>query len=188
MRPATRVAVLQNGVDHAARVAPFANGAAAVPVLVYYNGERLAPGRVRFRSVSAHELVVPDGAGGRAFAELMQGTPLRVKPSGDFITLEWRKLLLNAVANPITALTLQRFAVFRRDDVHALCLAVLSEAAQVAAAEGARLAADEPARTMAVLAGFAPELGSSMYFDRQAGRPHGDRGAHRRHCRRRPTA
>ena len=83
----------------------------------------------------------------------------------------WRKLLLNAVANPITALTMQRFVVFRRDDVHALCLAVLEEAAQVASAEGASLAADEPVRTMAVLLGFAPELGSSMYFDRQAGRP-----------------
>jgi 2-dehydropantoate 2-reductase len=140
-------------------------------VLVYYNGERLAPGRVRFRSVSAHELVVPDYAGGRAFAELVQGTPLRAKPSGDFVTLKWRKLLLNAVANPLTALTMQRFAVFRRNDVHALCLAVLDEAVQVAAAEGAKLAPDEPARTMAVLAGFAPDLGSSMYFDQQAGRP-----------------
>ena len=169
--PATRVAALQNGVDHAERIAPFANGADVVPVLVYYNGERLAPDRVRIRSVSAHELVVPDSEGGRAFAALMQGTPLRVQPNADFVTLKWRKLLLNAVANPITALTLQRFAVFRRDDVHALCLDVLEEAAQVAGAAGARLAPDEPARTMGVLLGFAPELGSSMYFDRQAGRP-----------------
>jgi 2-dehydropantoate 2-reductase len=168
--PSTRVAVLQNGVDHEERVAPYAQGATVVPALVYYNGERLAPGHVRFRPVSAHALVVRDDVAGRAFAELMQGTPLSVQPSGDFITLKWRKLLLNSVVNPITALTLQRFAVFRRDDVHALCLAILEEAVQVAAAAGAKLATDEPARTMAVLMSFAPELGSSMYFDRQAGR------------------
>ena len=91
--------------------------------------------------------------------------------SEDFATLAWRKLLINAVANPITALTLQRQAVFRRDDVHALCLAVLDEAVAVARADGARLADDEAARTMATLLSYGPELGTSMYFDRLAGRP-----------------
>ena len=39
--PSTRVAVLQNGVDHVARVTPFAGAATVLPVIVYYNGERL---------------------------------------------------------------------------------------------------------------------------------------------------
>lgn len=168
--PATRVAALQNGIDHEARIAPYANGAAVVPVLVYYNGERLAPGHVRFRSVSDNELVVPDNADGRAFADLMQGTPLRVLASADFATLKWRKLLLNAVANPITALTLQRQAVMRRDDVHALGLAIAEEAVAVARADGAAVADDEAARAMATLLTFSPEIGTSMYFDRLAGR------------------
>ena len=43
--PSTRVAVLQNGIDHVGRVAPLAHGAVVVPVLVYYNGERLAQDR-----------------------------------------------------------------------------------------------------------------------------------------------
>ena len=80
-------------------------------------------------------------------------------------------MLLNAVANPITALTLQRQAVLRRDDVHALCLSVLDEAVRVGRAEGAKLADDEAARAMATLMTFSPELGTSMYFDRLAGRP-----------------
>jgi 2-dehydropantoate 2-reductase len=170
-RPWTRIAVLQNGVDHVERVAPFAQGAGIVPVIVYYNGERLGPGHVRIRPVSAHELSVPDDEDGRAFARLMEGTPLRVLLSPDFVSLKWRKLLINAVANPITALTLQRQGVLRRDDVHALCLDVLAEAIQVARADGAKLADDEPARLMATLYTFAPELGTSMYFDRLAGRP-----------------
>jgi len=168
--PATRVAVLQNGIDHVARVAPLVGGATVVPLLVYYNGERLAPDRVRLRHTGAHDLAVADDAAGRTFAALVEGTELRVLLSADFATLAWRKLLINAVANPITALTLQRQAVLRRPDVQELCMAILDEAAAVGRAEGARLTADEPARTMAALMTFSGELGTSMYFDRLAGR------------------
>ncbi|MFA6267232.1 MAG: 2-dehydropantoate 2-reductase [Pseudolabrys sp.] len=168
---ATTVAALQNGIDHADRIAPYANGATIVPALVYYNGERLAPDRVRYRPVSAHELIVPDDGGGHAFAALMSDTPLHVLASADFVTLKWRKLLINVAANPVTALTLQRQAVLRRPDVHALCLDVLEEATKVGRAEGAQLADDEPQRVMATLMTFSPELGTSMYFDRLAGRP-----------------
>jgi len=171
-RPTTRVAVLQNGIDHAARVAPFIGAATAVPIMVYFNGERLAGDRVRMRHVgTAADMEAPDDAGGRAFAELMEGTMLGVRLLADFKTQAWRKLLINAVANPVTCLTLRRQEVLRRPDIHALCLAVLEEAAAVARADSAAIADDEPARTMERLLGFAPGLGTSMYFDRLAGRP-----------------
>ena len=168
--PSTRVAVLQNGIGHVARVAPLAKGATVLPVIVYYNGERLAPDRVRLRQGSDQDLAVADDEAGRGFAALFEGTPLRVLRSNDFATLIWRKLLINAVANPITTLTLQRQAVLRRPDVQELCHAVLAEAVAVARAEGANLADDEPARAMATLFTFSGELGTSMYFDRLAGR------------------
>jgi 2-dehydropantoate 2-reductase len=168
--PSTRVAVLQNGIDHVARVKPLADGATVVPVIAYYNGERLAPDRVRLRHVGDYDLVVADDEDGRGFAQLLEGTPLRVFLSEDFTTLAWRKLLINAVANPITALVLQRQAVLRRPDVQELCRAVLEEAIAVARADGARLADDEVARTIATLMTFSGELGTSMYFDRLAGR------------------
>lgn len=168
--PSTRVAVLQNGIGHVARVAPLAEGATVLPVIVYYNGERLAPDRVRLRQGSDQDLAVADDEAGRGFAALFEGTPLRVLRSNDFATLIWRKLLINAVANPITTLTLQRQAVLRRPDVQELCHAVLAEAVAVARAEGANLADDEPARAMATLFTFSGELGTSMYFDRLAGR------------------
>ncbi len=169
--PATRVAVLQNGIGHVARVAPLVDGATVVPVLVYFNGERLAPDRVQLRHGGPDDVVVVDDQSGRAFAQLLEGTPLRVGSSADFTTLAWRKLLINAVANPITALTLQRQAVLRRPDVQELALAVLDEAVAIGRAEGARLADDEPARAMKTLFTFSGELGTSMYFDRLAGRP-----------------
>jgi 2-dehydropantoate 2-reductase len=107
----------------------------------------------------------------RAFATLLDGTALSVLPSPDFETLAWRKLLINAIANPITALTLQRQAVLRRQDIQALCLAVLDEAVAVGRAEGARLADGEAMQAMAALLTYPAEAGTSMYFDRLAGRP-----------------
>jgi 2-dehydropantoate 2-reductase len=166
----TRVAVLQNGIEHAARIAPFANGAAAVSTVVYYNGERLAPDRVRLRHVIEHDLAMADDANGRALAQLLDGTPLRPLLSDDLATLAWRKLLINVVVNPVTTLTLQRQSVLRREDMHALGLAILDEAVAVARADGARLADDEAARTMATLLTYPAEAGTSMYFDRLAGR------------------
>jgi 2-dehydropantoate 2-reductase len=169
--PRTRVAVLQNGIDHLARVGPLAGGAEVIPVLVYYNGERLAHDRVRLRQGADQDMVVADDDAGRAFARLFAATPLRVHCGADFVTHAWRKLLINAIASPITALTLQRQAVLRRPDMQALCGAILDEAIAVGRAEGARFADDEAARTIATLFTFAGELGTSMYFDRLAGRP-----------------
>jgi 2-dehydropantoate 2-reductase len=139
-------------------------------VLVYYNAERLAADRVRIRHAGPHDAVVTDDEPGRAFVDLFEGAPIRIIRSDDFATLAWRKLLINAVANPITALTLQRQAVLRRPDVQELCRAILDEAVAAARAEGVQLAADETARTMATLHNFSGELGTSMYFDRLAGR------------------
>ena len=146
------------------------HGAAVLPAIVYFNGERLAPDRVWLRQGSDQDIAVADDAAGHDFARLFAGTPLRISLSGEFASLVWRKLLINAVANPITTLTLQRQAVLRRPDVHALCLKILDEAVAVARAEGVPVADDEPARAMATLFTFSAELGTSMYFDRLAGR------------------
>ncbi|WP_407157851.1 2-dehydropantoate 2-reductase [Bradyrhizobium sp. STM 3557] len=169
--PHTRIATLQNGIGHAERLAPIAGQARVVPTIVYYNGERLAPDRARFRRAGPHDLAVADDEGGRAFKALLDGTGLRVLISPDFKTLVWRKLLLNAMANPITALTLQRQAVFRREDIKALCLDILREAAAVARADGAQFPDDEPERLLATLLTYPPDAGTSMYFDRINGRP-----------------
>jgi 2-dehydropantoate 2-reductase len=166
----THVAVMQNGIDHVERVKPLVGDATVVPVLVYYNGERLAPDRVRIRHAGPKDVVVADNEAGRAFAQLLDGTELHALLSNEFATLAWRKLLINAVANPITALTLQRQAVLRRPDVEALCGGVLEEAVAAARADGVPLAADEVARTLVTLRTFSPAFGTSMYFDRLAGR------------------
>jgi 2-dehydropantoate 2-reductase len=170
-RPDTRVAVLQNGIDQASRVAPFIGRATAVPTIVHFNGERIAPDRVRFRHASNDDLTVPETAAGRAFIQLLEGTFLKAEARPDFMTLQWRKLLLNAAANPLTTLTRQRLAVLRRDDIRAICMDLLDEGVAVARAAGADLAEDEAATIFDTLLSYPPEIGTSMYFDCLASRP-----------------
>ncbi|MEH2513565.1 2-dehydropantoate 2-reductase [Nitrobacteraceae bacterium AZCC 1564] len=170
-RPDSRVAVLQNGVDQTSRVTPFVGDAMIVPTIVHFNGERIAPDRVRFRHAENDDLTVAQTAAGRALIELFEGTSLKVGACSQFATLQWRKLLLNAAANPLTTLTRQRLAVLRRDDIRALCMDLLDEGVAVARAAGADLAEDEAATIFDTLLSYPPEVGTSMYFDSLAGRP-----------------
>ncbi|MCB5204111.1 2-dehydropantoate 2-reductase [Neorhizobium sp. T786] len=169
--PETAIAVLQNGIGHTERVAPFVRGAAVLPAIVYYNGERLAPDHIRLRKIVGHDLLVPSGPLADAFTALFEGTPIEVGRSDSFLTLQWRKLLINVIANPVTALTRQRLGVFHRADIQELSLGILREAVSVGRAEGAELAEDEADTILATFLGYPAEAGTSMYFDCIAGRP-----------------
>lgn len=167
----TTVAVLQNGIAHEERVAPHSKGAEVLPAIVYYNGERLAPDHVRLRHIRGHDLLVPAGPRAEAFAALFEGTHIDVGISAEFVTYQWRKLLVNVIANPITALTRQRLGVFHREDIQQLSLGILHEAVAVGRAEGAQLAVNEAEMILETFLAYPPEAGTSMYFDCLAGRP-----------------
>ncbi|MCR9176779.1 MAG: 2-dehydropantoate 2-reductase [Alphaproteobacteria bacterium] len=169
--PATRVAVMQNGIDHAARVKPFIGEAIVVPTIVYYNGERIAPDHVRIRHIGDNDMLAPDTEDGRAFAALFENVPISVGLSADFTTLAWRKLMINVVVNPITALTRLRQGVLQHTDIRNLTRQILDEAVAVARADGADLKDDEAERMAQFIGGFPEDAGSSMYFDTLAGRP-----------------
>lgn len=93
--PATRVAILQNGVEHRERFADLVPAAQLLPVMVDLPAERTAPGRLRQRDPA--QLWVPDTDHGRAFVDLFTGTPVDAATSPDFVTVLWRKLTLNAL-------------------------------------------------------------------------------------------
>jgi 2-dehydropantoate 2-reductase len=156
------VVAVMNGVEHEARV-----GVPLVPALSYTAVERVAPGHLIHRA--GNELVV--ATGGEAFAALFESTALRVSVTADFRTAAWRKLLSNLAGNPLTALTGARAAVFSLPSIRALALGLLREGAAAGRAEGAALADDEPERTLAFYDALPPDAGSSMLYDRLAGRP-----------------
>ncbi|MCP5029810.1 MAG: 2-dehydropantoate 2-reductase, partial [Actinomycetia bacterium] len=61
------VAVLQNGIEHRQRVAPYVGRAAVAPAVVNLPAEREAPGEVVVEARSS--LTVPDDEAGRIVAE-----------------------------------------------------------------------------------------------------------------------
>jgi 2-dehydropantoate 2-reductase len=167
--PETVVAVLQNGVEHRARVAPFAGPAAVLPVVVELPAERTAPGRIRMRG--GGRLTVPDGPHAKGFAELFAGSAIAVELAADFASVAWRKLCLNAASGALTALTGRTVEVLHEPGMAELARGIVLECCAVARAEGAALpdaVADEVlARLLATPAGS----GNSMFYDRRAGRP-----------------
>jgi 2-dehydropantoate 2-reductase len=167
---ATRVAVLQNGVDHVERVGPLVpTGVGVLPVVIQLPAEKIAAGRV----VQAHAgmLLVPDDETGRAFAQLFAGGRTHVKPTTDFITQAWWKLVSNASLGGICALALRGNEVATDDRVRELCTALMREVVEVGRAEGAQLPLDAPEKALKMLLGGAPDHWSSIAVDRREGRP-----------------
>ena len=162
------VAVLQNGVEHRERFAPYVPMDKILPVMVDCPAERQAPDRIRQRGVM--HLKVPYGALGHAFVELFAGTTADASVVPDFLSVVWRKLCFNS-AGVLSALTMQPAGVVRSEALGDVALEMIRECAAVARAEGAKLEEDI-AETILSAQRAAPADGiNSMLADRQAGRP-----------------
>jgi 2-dehydropantoate 2-reductase len=159
----TVVVVLQNGVEQRELVTPLAQGATVLPAVVWVPAEALAPGRVRVRGEL--RLTLPDEPAAHAIAQLIDGVEL----SGDFTTLAWRKLAINAVAG-LMVLAGRRAGMFRRPDIRVLARDLAAETLAVARAEGAELPEAVADELVEEFAGYPEDLGSSILFDREAGR------------------
>ncbi|MCF4128876.1 2-dehydropantoate 2-reductase [Methylobacterium sp. SyP6R] len=168
--PRTRVVVVQNGVGQAERARPhLPPGVTVLPAIIYCSVERTAPGRITHHGST--KMTVPAGPDGAAFAELFSGTPFEITQEADFVTVAWRKLLSNAVVNPITALTLRRIVVFNDPAIRDLARGLMDEVIRVANAEGARLTDEDATRILDSYGRISGDGGSSMLYDRLAGRP-----------------
>ncbi len=168
--PQTRVVVVQNGVGQAERARPhLPDGVTVLPAIIYCSVERTAPGRITHHGST--RMSVPAGADGSAFAALFAGTPFEITQEADFVTVAWRKLLSNAVVNPITALTLRRIVVFDDPAIQDLARGLMAEVIRVANAEGARLTEEDVTRILDSYRRISGDGGSSMLYDRLAGRP-----------------
>ncbi|MES2697012.1 MAG: 2-dehydropantoate 2-reductase [Verrucomicrobiota bacterium] len=167
--PATTVAVLQNGVEHRERFAPYVPVEQIVPVIVQISAERLQPDQIRHRG-SVARLTVPADTRGCAFVELFAGTAIEALAATDFLDKAWRKLCGNA-PGILNALVLQPTRLMQDEHIAELTRAITRECVAVGRAEGA---AFDPDVVEAVLRGCRnahPESINSMHADRLAGRP-----------------
>jgi len=169
-KPTTTVVALQNGVEHVERVAPYANEAHVLPAIVWISAEPTGPGEVTVRNNISSVLQVPAGPDGEEFARLLEGAPaVQVELVSDFATAAWRKLTTNAIAG-VMAATGKRAAVYQRPDIRELVLALAQETLAVARAEGAALPESEAEALVGIFERMDPDIGSSILFDRLAGR------------------
>ena len=166
--PQTRVAILQNGVEHRERFASWLAAPKITPVMVDIPAERPSPGRIVQRG--AGKMIVPAGPEGAAFVALFAGTALSVTETPDFKTAVWRKLCLNSIG-AINALLLKPAGVFRDEAVGRLALAMARETLLVGRAEGAVLEDSLPETILAASRQAPPDAVNSLHADRAAGRP-----------------
>ena len=162
------VAVLQNGVEHRERFAPYIAIDKILPVMVDCPAERQAPDRIRQRGVM--HLKVPDNALGRDFMKLFAGTQADATTVPDFLSVVWRKLCFNS-AGVLSALVLQPAGVVRAKAMADVALQIIRECAAVGRAEGANLEENVADVVLAAQQAAPADSVNSMLADRQAGRP-----------------
>ena len=166
-RENTPVVILQNGVEHVERFAPFVSLEQLVPAVIDCPAERTAPGRMRQRGPSW--IVVPDTPHGRAFVPLFARTNFDVS-TGDFTTRAWAKLCINA-PGAISAILLKPTGVIQMEPIAELTRGIVRECLAVGRAEGADLD-DGIVDTVVDGARRAPpDSLNSLVADRMAGRP-----------------
>lgn len=162
----TVVAILQNGVEHVERFAPYFPRERLLPVMVDIPAERTAPGRVHQRRNG--RMIVPEEALGARFVELFSHTPIAVSQAADFKSELWRKLCLNA-AGALSAIVLQPAVIARHDGVAQIMEDIVRECIAVGRAEGAVL---DDSLAQKIVAGYrsTPDSINSIHADRLAGR------------------
>jgi 2-dehydropantoate 2-reductase len=166
--PATRVAVVQNGVEHVARFEEHVDRARIVPVMIDLPVDRLSPGRTVQRG-PAH-IVVPAGRNGADFVRLFAHTNFDAKETEDFTSAVWRKLCLNS-AGAVNAVLLKPAGIAHHDGVADLMRHIVRECVAVGRAEGAKLGDEIPDEIVAGARKAPKDAGNSMLADRRSGRP-----------------
>ncbi len=164
----TPVAVLQNGVEHRERFAPYLPMQSILPVVVDCPVERPTPEKIYQRGVM--HLKVPDGVLGAAFVELFAGTPTDATVVLDFLSVAWRKLCHNA-AGVLPALLLQPAGVMRDEAIGEVARQIVRECIAVGRAEGAVLGDEVAEAVLQAYRASAPDAINSLHADRLAGRP-----------------
>jgi 2-dehydropantoate 2-reductase len=166
----TRVVALQNGLGSRADLVAVGCRAEVVETVVYCGARSLEPGRVLHSG--GLQLAVAENEAGRDLQRLFAATAATIVLTPDFVTAQWRKLMVNCAANGITALARRPLGVFARADAVEVARDLLIEANSIARAYGAAL-------TETDLDGILDDLGApgaanvqpSMLQDRLVDRP-----------------
>lgn len=165
----TRVAIIQNGVEHERLFEHLVPAARIVPVIINLPAARSAPGRI---VQHRHGIIsVPTGQNGEDFSALFAKTEIEAAAHADFISEAWLKLTGNSIAI-VPSLTLRATGPVWNPDLETIVRGVVEECAAVGRAEGATIPDDFVEQAISNSRNM-PEgsSGGSLHADRLAGHP-----------------
>jgi 2-dehydropantoate 2-reductase len=127
---------LQNGVDNPERMRE--NGIDPIPAVVYVAAAIEKPGAVKHRGRGDLVIGHPDRASDVArVVSWLEPAGIPVRVSGEIMKELWLKLILNSMANPISALTDRTYgSLLAFEPAWQVAAGIASEAVAVAGAEG----------------------------------------------------
>jgi 2-dehydropantoate 2-reductase len=161
------VAILQNGVEHRERFAPYVPAAQIVPVIIDCPAERRVPETVHQRGPA--ELFIQADTSGSSFAALFQGSTAQITLTPDFLSAAWRKLCINS-AGSISALLGKPAGIYQDEAIGKVTLEIVRECAAVGRAMGAILDEDLPQKVLVQYRNYPADSVNSLLADRLAGR------------------
>lgn len=165
----TRVAIIQNGVEHVRLFEHLVPAQRLLPVMINLPAVRTAPGRIVYRRQGI--IAVPAGPDGEAFVALFARTEINAAAHGDFLSQAWIKLCGNCIS-VVPALTLRATGPVWSDDLAAIVRGLVEECAAVGRAEGATIGQEVVEAAIASSASMAEgSVGGSLHADRLAGNP-----------------
>lgn len=173
--PDTIVFSLQNGLGNIETISGLLPDSPLVAGISNHNSTMTAPGVITHPSVGAGTCAGGVNAGGRAAEKTVRAI---FADSGMGLTMVkdirreiWRKLLINCVINPLTALRNQCNGFIIADpDARREAATIIGEGAAAAAAEGVILSETEMLEALEKVCSATARGRSSMLQDVQAGR------------------
>lgn len=164
----TRVAVLQNGVDHVERFSAMLPAERILPVIVDCPTERESPEIIAQRGEAT--VVVPRSDAGADFCKLFADTKIAASQHEDFQTAAWSKLCINS-AGVVNALTGKPAGIANDPKAAQLMRLIVKETVAVGCAEGAALTHHMADEVVDIYCSQPADSVNSLLADRLAGRP-----------------
>lgn len=164
---ATRLAVIQNGVEHLQRFEKHFDPRRTVPVMIDLPADRSGPGRTLQRRNARLE-VPAENAGSAEFLGLFAHTGFEMKETADFTTALWKKLCLNS-SGAVSAVLIKPAGISHHAGIAELMRGIVRECVAVGRAEGAQLDDSIPDAIVDGARRAPRDTENSMVADRRAG-------------------
>jgi 2-dehydropantoate 2-reductase len=163
-----KVAIVQNGVEHRERFAPYLSAGQLLPVVIDVPTERRADGSVHVRGNTLMKVErTPQGS---EFADLFAGTTATLMLIDDFTSAAWWKLCINSVG-ALNAIALKPAGLLTDEAIARVAMEMVAECVAVGRAEGATLDDSLPEQVVKQYRAQPADSVNSLLADRLAGRP-----------------